>query len=202
MCFATFFPRVFQDGTRQLRSHNTFSRQHTFRVNHRRVKLRNLEQFDGADEICVHRIAEQGVHEVIQGRQQDMSSIRRPLCALHLKTESINQRSCRCAGGQNRDQVSERKIRLLLAVRFTGTLDLYLQVEVELSQKEHEGVELLLSLGVSPGSRVPLLVFYLTSTEDTIVHSITTITAIAVLHRYYKRVTFLGGADGSYRSVG
>lgn len=50
-----------------------------------RVKLRNLEQFDGADEICVDRMAEQGVHEVIEGRQQDMSSIWRPLCTLHLK---------------------------------------------------------------------------------------------------------------------
>lgn len=67
------------------------------------VKVWNLEQFDGADEICIHRIVKQCVHQVIQGKQQNMSSIWRPLCTLHLK----EKRSWRCAGGRNRLKKSQ-----------------------------------------------------------------------------------------------
>lgn len=82
----------------------------------------------------------------------------------------------------------------------------HLQVKVELSQKEDKAVELLLSIGVSPGSCIPLKIFYLTSTNDTIIKFRTIIAAVIVLNTNIKvlvgKVTFVGEGYGSCHSVG
>lgn len=80
----------------------------------------------------------------------------------------------------------------------------YLQVKVELSEKKHKGVELLLSIHISPGSCIPLLIFYLTSTNDIIVRLRTLIAAIIVLYTNVRvgKVTFEGEVDGSCHAVG
>ena len=43
-----------------------------------------LKQFDSTDEICIHRIVEQTVHQVIQSRQEDIRSIWRSFSTFHL----------------------------------------------------------------------------------------------------------------------
>lgn len=67
ICFAPFFPRVFQDRTCQLRIRNTFSRldpatELTASVLMRPIETWHLEQFDSADEICIIGTVEQSVH--------------------------------------------------------------------------------------------------------------------------------------------
>lgn len=64
-------------------------------------------------------------------------------------------------------------LKLILNTRQQGFLfwckkTFYLQVKIKFSQKEHEGVEFLLSLSVSPDSHVPLLILFSTSTGDNI----------------------------------
>lgn len=67
MCFPFFFPRVFQDRTCQLWIQKTLSR-HCSATELKAtmkmcpIKTWNLEQFDGADEICINRTVEQSVH--------------------------------------------------------------------------------------------------------------------------------------------
>ena len=49
------------------------------------TEILNLKQFDGADEICIHRIVEQTVHQIIQCLEEDICSIWMSFCALYLK---------------------------------------------------------------------------------------------------------------------
>lgn len=49
-------------------------------------QIRNLQQFDSADEICINRMVEQTVHQIVQSRQEDIRSIWRPLPTLNLRT--------------------------------------------------------------------------------------------------------------------
>lgn len=57
-----------------------------------RTNCRDLEELDSTDEVGVHRMVEQAVHEVVQRVQQDDGSIRRSFPALDLQEQKAEQR--------------------------------------------------------------------------------------------------------------
>lgn len=48
------------------------------------IEILNLKQFDGTDQIRIHRIVEQTVHQIIQCLEEDICSIWMSFCTLYL----------------------------------------------------------------------------------------------------------------------
>lgn len=56
--------------------------------------MKNLQQFDGANQIFINRVVEQSVHQVVESRQEDVCSVWRPLSTLHLRTNEYIHYKC------------------------------------------------------------------------------------------------------------